>query len=142
MDGQEQWSAQGIDFTCSPKRELLVKELKHHHNDDPSRQYLKRQCPECEGDFFDAQKCESKLHSSNDNHKEDINDLRSRYHQVNKQYIFGEIDIEGTVSELFQKDQDADHDMNEKTKSNFDLPPNDLFHFFDQDEEHVDIQEI
>ncbi|ETO32110.1 hypothetical protein RFI_05006 [Reticulomyxa filosa] len=92
--------------------------------------------------FFNAQKCESKLHSSNDNHKEDINDLRSRYHQVNKQYIFGEIDIEGTVSELFQKDQDADHDMNEKTKSNFDLPPNDLFHFFDQDEEHVDIQEI
>ncbi|ETO25492.1 hypothetical protein RFI_11645, partial [Reticulomyxa filosa] len=181
-------------FTCPPKRGLFVKEVKRRRNDDPSRQYLKRRCPECEGEFlklrnppgaykgagmvcdhcyrhgskftkedwfFQCSKCEQvdlcldcmlKLHSVDDNREEDIPDLRARYRQVNGQWIFEEIDIDDAISELSQKDQDADHDMktkantNEKTNSNFNSQLKDVFDFFDQDEDgilkHADIEEM
>eukprot|EP01083_Nonionella_stella_P282853 962606_1 len=39
-------------FTCPPKRGIFVKQIKGRKKDDPTRQHLKRRCPECYGEFI------------------------------------------------------------------------------------------
>ena len=39
-------------FTCPQKRGIFVKQIKGRKKDDPTRQHLKRRCPECFGEFI------------------------------------------------------------------------------------------